>query len=122
MSMFENIKNMAGLMGQAGEIKEKMQQVQDSLARKTVEGESGAGAVIVTMNGKFEIIGIAFDRPLIATLAGDGSEADQQMIEDLTVAACTAAHQKAQKLIAEEMSQVTGGLNIPGLDKMLGGM
>lgn len=119
MSMFDNLKNLAGLMGQAKQMREKMEQVQSELARKTVQADSGAGAVTVTMNGRFEVLNVSVDPHMISTLAGSGSDADRQMIEDLIAAACNAAHEKAQTLIREEIQKVTGGLNLPGMEGLL---
>jgi len=119
--MLENLKNLAGMMGQVGELKQKFEQIQAQLGQKTIEAESGAGAVRVVMNGRFEVLAVRLDPTMTATLVGDGAEADQQMIEELIAAAVNAAVAKTQELIKEEMSTLTGGLNIPGLDKMLGG-
>lgn len=113
--MFDNIKNMAGILGQAKEIKEKMQQLQEELGQKTVEADAGAGAVRVVANGRLEIVHVHLDPPLVATLAGQGADADRQMIEDLITAAANAALAKARQLVQQEMSHLTGGLNIPGL-------
>jgi DNA-binding YbaB/EbfC family protein len=116
--MFDNLKNMAGMMSQAKEMRAKMEQIKSELERKTVSADAGAGAVTVTMNGKFEVIDIQLDKVMITTLAGEGSDADQQMIQDLIVAACRGAHAKAQSMVEAEMKQLTGGLDIPGLDQM----
>ncbi len=121
--MFDQFKNMANLMSQAKEMRAKMEQAQQELARKTVEADAGAGAVRVTMNGKLEVLSVRIDQRMLATLAGEGANADLQMVEDLMAAAFNAALGKAQQLIQEEMGKVTGGLNlgaIPGLDKLMG--
>ena len=122
--MFDNLKNMAAMMGQVKQMRQQMEQMQQELARKTVEADSGAGAVRVVMNGKFQVLSIHLDRPLLSTLVGSGgqgaSEEDAQMVEDLIVAAVNAATAKAQELVAQEMQRLTGGLNLPGLDKLLG--
>jgi DNA-binding YbaB/EbfC family protein len=118
--MFENLRNLGALMGQARELREKMERMQNELARKTVEADSGAGAVRVVMNGRLEVVSVKLDRPLLAVLAGEGKDADQQMIEDLIAAAVNAALQKAQLLVREEMGRLTGDLNLPGMDKLLG--
>jgi nucleoid-associated protein EbfC len=97
-----------------------MERMQNELARKTVEADSGAGAVRVVMNGRLEVVSVKLDRPLLAVLAGEGQDADQQMIEDLIAAAVNAALQKAQLLVREEMGRLTGDLNLPGMDKLLG--
>ena len=124
--MFENIKNMFSMMGQAKELRAKFEQVQAELARKVVEGEAGAGAVRVRINGKFEVLSVEMDRPLLATLAApvEGEAAnndDLKMIEDLVAAAMNAALAKARDLVQEQFRQAAGGLNIPGLDKLMGG-
>ena len=118
--MFDNLKNVAGLMGQAKQIQEKADQLKAELARRTVEADAGAGAVRIIMNGKFEVMRVHLDRAMLATLAGEGDEADQAMVEELIASAVNAAVAKTQTLIREELSKLTGGLNIPGLDKMLG--
>ena len=122
--MFDNLKNMAGMMGQMRQMRQQMEQMQQDLARKTVEADSGAGAVRVVMNGRFQVLSIHLDQPLLATLTGSGEssseESDNRMIEDLIVAAMNAALAKAQEMVAQEMQRLTGGLNLPGLDKLLG--
>jgi len=56
----------------------------------------------------------------LASLAGQGSDADAQMVEDLIAAAINAALQKAQEMTKQEMAKLTGGINIPGLEGLLG--
>ena len=122
--MFDNLKNIAALMGQARQMREHMEQLQKELAQKTVEADSGAGAVRVVMNGRFQVLSIHLDRPLLATLTGSTgdaiNEADQRMIEDLIVAAVNAAMTKAQELAGQEIHRLTG-MNLPGLEKLMGG-
>ena len=112
--MFDNLKNLAGMVGQAKQLSAKLEELQAELARKTVEADSGAGAVRVVMNGRFEVLSIKLDRPLLAVLAGSGPEADQQMIEELIAAAFNAAMTRAQDLAQQEMVKMTG-LELPGL-------
>jgi DNA-binding YbaB/EbfC family protein len=119
--MFDNLKNFASLMGNAGELREKMERMQRELAESTVEADAGAGAVTVTMNGKFEVLAVRLDKVMIQTLAGEGADADQAMIEELIVSACAAAHAKVLQLIKEQTTDLTGGLNLPGLDQFLSG-
>jgi DNA-binding YbaB/EbfC family protein len=119
--MFDNLKNLAALMGNAGEMREKMERMQRELAEKTVEADAGAGAVTVIMNGRFEVLAVRFDKVMVQTLAGVGAEADQAMIEELIVSACAAAHAKVLQLIQAQTAELTGGLNLPGLDQFLSG-
>ena len=123
--MFDNIKNMMSMMGQAKQMREKFAQMQEDLGRKVVEGEAGAGAVRVRVNGRFEVVGMKFDRAMLLTLAMPDndqgpSDSDLKMIEDLIAAATNVALAKARELVQQEFSSLTGGLNIPGLDKLMG--
>lgn len=116
--MFDQLKNMkdlAGLMGNLGGLKEKMEQAQAELATKTVQAESGAGAVRVTMNGKFEVTDVMIDPSMITTLAGSGSDADREMVEELITSAMNAAVLKVQELLKGTLGEATGGLNLPGM-------
>ncbi len=119
--MFNNLKNFASLMSQAGEFRQKLAQLQAEIAKKTVEADAGAGAVRVVMNGKLEVVSVKLDRPLLATLAGQGPDADQQMVEDLIASAVNAAIVKTQEMVRQEMMNLTGGMNLPGLDMLMGG-
>lgn len=117
----KNLKNLAGMLGNAGEMREKFERLQEELARKTVEADAGAGAVRVTMNGKFEVMRVELDPMMIASLAGEGADADKEMVEELIRAATNAALQKAQEMAREEFSRTAGGLNLPGMEGLLGG-
>lgn len=118
--MLGNMKNLMSLLGNAKEMREKFEKVQAELAQKTVEGDAGAGAVRVTVNGKMEVLRVQFDRSMLATLVGTGDDADAAMVEDLVAAAANDAMAKARALIQDEIQKATGGLNLPGLDKMMG--
>lgn len=116
--MFDQLKNMkdlAGLMGNLGNIKEKMEQAQAELATKSVQAEAGAGAVRVTMNGKFEVVDVKVDPAMVTVLAGAGTDADRQMVEELVASAMNAAVTQVQGLLQETIGEATGGLNLPGM-------
>ncbi len=100
------MKNLGQMMKQAQEMQAKMQAMQEKLAGIDVTGVAGAGMVSVTMNGKGEVRKIKIDPQLLS-----GEEAE--VVEDLIVAAFGDAKSKAEALMAEEMSKVTGGLNLP---------
>ncbi len=110
----KNLKNLASLLGNAEQIKQQMEQVQDELARKTVEAEAGAGAVRVTGNGKFEVTQLQIDPAMLTALAGEGSDTDKAMVEDLIAAAVNEGMRRAQEMAREEMMKLTGGLGLPG--------
>jgi DNA-binding YbaB/EbfC family protein len=118
----KNLKDLAGLFGNREQLQQQMQQMQDELQRKTVEADAGGGAVRVTCNGKLEIQSVQIDRTMLATLTSEGDDTDKEMVEELITAATNAAIQKAQQLAQDEMASLASGMNIPGLDKLMGGM
>jgi len=100
--------NIGKLMKQAQEMQAKMAKVQEELAHKEVEASSGGGMVTVRMNGQQELLAIKIDPEVF-------KEGDQEMLEDLVVAAVNEARRRSLDLAKEEMSKLTGGLPIPGL-------
>ena len=118
--MFGNMKNLGSLMAQAGQFREKAEEMKRELEHKTVEGEAGGGAVRVVMNGRAQVRRVEMDRNLILGLAGESAE-DKEIVEELTAAAFNDGLNKVQELVSEEMQKLTGGLDIPGLSGMLGG-
>ena len=100
------MKNIGQMMKQAQEMQTKMQEMQDKLADIELSGTSGAGMVTVTLNGKGEIRRVKIDPSLF-------NSNDAEVVEDLIVAAFADAKKKIDVVIAEEMSKVTGGLDLP---------
>jgi DNA-binding YbaB/EbfC family protein len=85
----------------AQEMQEKMMQMQQDLAEKTVTGSSGGRLVTVTMTGRNEMRSIHIDPSLL-------KNESPQMIEDLIVAATNDALNKAQILAAQSMGEIAG--------------
>jgi DNA-binding YbaB/EbfC family protein len=100
--------SMSELLKQAQTLQSKLSELQAEAERKTVEASSGGGMVTAVVNGKLQLVSIHIE-PQIAD-AGD-----REMLEDLVVAAVNEAIRKAQQMMAEAMTRVTGGLKIPGL-------
>jgi DNA-binding YbaB/EbfC family protein len=100
--------SMADILKQAQALQSKLAELQAEAERKTVEASAGGGMVTVVINGKLQILKVHIE-PQVMT-AGD-----HEMLEDLIVAAVNEAVRKAQQVMAEAMSRVTGGLKIPGL-------
>ena len=101
-------KNMSNVIKQAQKMQEEMEKVQEELEDKTVEATSGGGAVTVTVNGKKEIVLIKIQPEAV-------DPDDVETLEDLITVAVNDAVKQADEMMAEGMSAVTGGLNIPGL-------
>ena len=100
------MKNLGQLMKQAQEMQTKMEEMQTRLAETEVEGAAAAGMIRVTLNGKHEVKGVRIDPSLV-----DAEEVE--VLEDLIVAAFNDARAKVEAFNEEEMSKVTGGLNLP---------
>jgi DNA-binding YbaB/EbfC family protein len=103
--------DLNSIMQQAREMHEKMNQVQDELANKTVSGSSGGGMVQVQATGKGELISIAIEDVLV-------NSEEKEMLQDLVTAAVNDALRKSRELAKQEMAGLTGGVQIPGLTNM----
>ncbi len=101
-------KGLGDLMKQMQAMQSKMEQIQEELAEKTVEGSSGGGMVKVVANGKQEILEIKIDPEVV-------NPDDVEMLEELVLAAVNQAKEKANELQMEGLSGLTGGIKIPGL-------
>ena len=93
---------------QAQALKSKLDKAQKELKRMQIEGEAGKGAVTVVVNGEQKIMSVK-----IAPEVVDPKNVKQ--LEQLIIRAVNDAQDKAQKAAAEQLKEVTGGLNIPGL-------
>jgi nucleoid-associated protein EbfC len=98
------------MLSQANQMQEEIQR---KLAETVVEGSSGGGAIIATMNGKEELLKIHIDRAAVMGLSGP--EPDVEMLEDLVVSAVNEAGRKADAAIKFNVQGMLGGLKIPGL-------
>ena len=96
------------LFKQAQALQSKLAELQAEAERKSVEASAGGGMVTAVVNGKLNVVKITIDPQVVTS-------GDREMLEDLVRAAVNEAIRKAQQLMAEEMSKVTGGLKIPGL-------
>lgn len=101
-------KGFGNLMQQAQQIQAKIQTLQEELANKKIEAESGGGMVKVAANGKGEILSVQIEKEII-------KQEDKDVLEDLVLVAVNEALRRSQELNATEMSKVTGGLKIPGM-------
>jgi len=102
----KGIPSMGNLMRQAQQLQTKMAKLQEELGDKTVEASSGGGMVSVTVNGRQELLAIKIDKEVI-------NPDDLDMLQDLILAAVNDGLSKAKNMVSEEMSRITGGLNLP---------
>ena len=100
------MKDLMGMMKQVQDMQAKMQQMQQELADMEIAGQSGAGMVTVTLNGKGEMRGLKIDPSLL-------KPDEAEIVEDLILAAAQDAKAKVDAASQEKMQQVAGGLPIP---------
>jgi DNA-binding YbaB/EbfC family protein len=84
----------------------KMSKVQEELGEKTVTGTAGGGMVEVTVNGHQKVLDVKIKPEVV-------DPADVEMLQDLVLAACNEAMEKARELAAKEMGAVTAGMGLP---------
>jgi len=111
-AVFGNLGNIADLMKSAGQLREGVARATEALGRLRVEGAAGDGAVVVSANGKMELISVRLAPTLLA--AGDADA-----LEALVLEAANAALGRARDEAARAASQLAGGLPIPGLSNLL---
>ena len=118
--MFDQLKNLGNigqLMARAGEMKQKMEEMQAQLAKKSVEGDAGAGMVTATVNGRLELTKLKIDRERLRPSDAEGktplSAGDVEMLEDLIAAAVRAAQSKAAEMMKDEMSKMASDMGLP---------
>jgi DNA-binding YbaB/EbfC family protein len=100
------MKDIMGMMKQVGQMQARMQKMQEELAATEIEGQSGAGLVRITLNGKGDMKKISIDPSLVKP--GEG-----EILEDLVLAANQDARAKLESMMASKMAEVTGGLPLP---------
>jgi hypothetical protein len=100
--------NFGDLMKQAQQLQTKLARIQEEAGNKTVEASAGGNMVTVVVNGRLELTSLRIDPSVV-----EGG--DIEMLQDLVIAAVNEGIRKAQKMMAEEMGKVAGGLKIPGL-------
>ncbi|MDE0440658.1 MAG: YbaB/EbfC family nucleoid-associated protein [Gammaproteobacteria bacterium] len=97
--------NLGDVFKQAREMQSRLGDLQESLKRTPVTGESGAGLVKVTLNGRFEALRVEID-PLAAT-------EELAVLEDLVAAAFNDAVRRVEAVQKEKMSDLAQGLGLP---------
>jgi DNA-binding protein YbaB len=91
----------------------KMPELQERLAASQYVAEAG-GAVKATVNGKGELVDIKIDPAGLVGLTDQTG-----MLEDNIKAAVSAAQAAATQAAAEGMKEITGGLDLAGLEGLM---
>jgi len=95
-----------GMMKQAAQMQAKMQELQEELDRTEVQGTSGGGLVMVTLNAKGDLKGVKIDDSVV-------KPDEKEILEDLLVTAHADARRKVETVMQEKMAALTGGLSLP---------
>jgi DNA-binding YbaB/EbfC family protein len=100
--------DFSALFKQAQALQDKLKQMQEAAAAKTVEADAGGGMVRVVVDGSLQIRKLEIE-PVLLT--------DKQMMQDLIVVAVNDGLRRAQEMVAQEVGKLSpfGGLKIPGL-------
>lgn len=107
--MFDSLKNLGNLgslMTKAREMQDRMKQLQDELARKTVTADAAGGMIEATVNGRLELVKLRIDKSKV-------DPNDTELLEDVIVAAVNAAQVKAAEMSKAEMSKMAGEMGLP---------
>ena len=97
--------NFADMLSKAKAMQDKMKKIQEQIKNIEVEGVAGGNLVTVTLSGDYELKSIK--------ISDEAKKEDQEIINDLIIAAYNNARQNLKKQSADELSKVTGGLNLP---------
>ena len=100
--------NQAAMMKQAQKMQQEMLRMQEEMENKTFSATTGGGMVTATVNGKHEVLDLK-----INPVAVDPD--DVEMLQDMVIAAVNEAMRAADTDSAQNMSRLTGGLNLGGL-------
>ena len=97
--------NQAAMMKQAQKLQQEMIRMQQEQESKTYTAASGGGMVSATVNGKHELVNIEINPEVV-------DPEDVEMLQDMVIAAVNEAMRAADTDAANNMSRLTGGLNL----------
>ena len=94
------------MIKQAQKMQENMQKMQAELEAKEYSAQAGGGVVSATVTGKRELVSLTIDPEAV-------DPEDVEMLQDMIVAAVNEDIRSAETDMADNMRQITGGLNLP---------
>lgn len=103
------MSSIGKLMKQAARIQRQMEDTQNQLAARTVEGTSGGGAVKVVAKCDGTLASITIDPQAV-------NPSEMDLLQDMILTAANNALNQAKEISNAEMGKVTSGFNIPGLN------
>ena len=106
--MFD-MSNMKDMFQQVRTAQKQMKEMKKELAKMRVEGETGGGMVKATVDGEFTLVDLQIDQTLL-------EPDDIKALPRLIMKAIQTAQKNAKNQVMEKAKDMTGGMNIPGLD------
>ena len=100
--------NQAAMIKQAQKMQMEMQRMQEEMENKTYTAAAGGGMVKASVNGKHEVVSLEINPEAL-------DPDDIEMLQDMVIAAVNEAMRAADEDSANNMSRITGGLNLGGL-------
>lgn len=100
--------NQAAMMKQAQKMQQEMIRMQQEQEAKTFSATAGGGMVTATVNGKHELVNLSIKPEAV-------DPDDVEMLQDTIIAAVNEAMRAADNEATNNMSRLTGGLNLGGL-------
>ncbi len=100
--------NQAAMMKQAQKMQQEMLRMQEEMENKTFSATTGGGMVTATVSGKHEVKDLQINPEAV-------DPEDVEMLQDMIIAAVNEAMRAAEADSANNMSRLTGGLNLGGL-------
>ncbi|MCD7787257.1 MAG: YbaB/EbfC family nucleoid-associated protein [Oscillospiraceae bacterium] len=97
--------NQAQMMKQAQKMQQELLKMQQELEQAEYSAAAGGGAVTATVSGKRELTALKLDPETL-------DPEDVEMLEDMVIAAVNEALRKAEDSANQNMSKLTGGLNL----------
>ena len=100
--------NQSAMLKQAQKMQQEMLRMQAEQEAKTFTAKAGGGMVSATVNGKHELVSMQINPEAV-------DPDDVEMLQDMVIAAVNEAMRAADNEAANNMSKLTGGLNLGGL-------
>ena len=99
-------KGFNQILQQAKKMQDRLVKLQEEMGDKTVEAQSGGGMVTCVVNGRQEVVSLKISPEVL-------EEKDNELLEDLIMAAINEGLNRSREMVQEEMSKVTGGMQMP---------
>ena len=103
-----DLSKMGGMLKQAMEMKNRIEELKEKLAEEEIEGSAGGGMVHVVVNGRMDLLSIKIDPEVV-------DKDDVEMLETLVRAAVNEGMEKTREMVKSRMAEISGGLDIPGI-------